>query len=120
MRLNILVLLSSIGAASARYAANLNYDSPSAHHPFLGISLYKVVRRHDQTIRSIDASSLNFTHGVASGDPYANSVILWTRCSPEYDNDKSNSKTNNPGAIGALITDELDSYGLRNGAIVQS
>lgn len=90
MRLNILVLLCSIGAASARYAANLNYDSPSAHHPFLGISLYKVVRRHDQTIRSIDASSLNFTHGVASGDPYANSVILWTRCSPEYDNDKSN------------------------------
>ncbi|KAF9638957.1 Alkaline phosphatase D-related protein [Lasiodiplodia theobromae] len=90
MKLNALLLLSSVGAAAARYAANLNYGSPSAHHPFLGISLYKVVRRHDTTVRSIDASALNFTHGVASGDPYAESVILWTRISPEYDNDKSN------------------------------
>jgi phosphodiesterase/alkaline phosphatase D-like protein len=28
------------------------------------------------------ASSIGFAHGVASGDPYANAVILWTRISP--------------------------------------
>lgn len=94
MKLNVAVLLGSVGAATARYAANLNYDSPSAHHPFLGISLFKVVRRHDTTVRSIDASALNFTHGIASGDPYANSVVLWTRVSPDFDNDKSNGKLN--------------------------
>lgn len=99
MKLNALLLLSSVGAAAARYAANLNYGSPSAHHPFLGISLYKVVRRHDTTVRSIDASALNFTHGVASGDPYAESVILWTRISPEYDNDKSNGSPSAPVPI---------------------
>lgn len=33
---------------------------------------------------------LNFTHGVASGDPYPNSVILWTRLAPMFDNDDSN------------------------------
>ena len=26
-----------------------------------------------------------FNHGVASGDPYANSVILWTRITPPQD-----------------------------------
>lgn len=28
------------------------------------------------------ASPISFAHGVASGDPYANSVILWTRITP--------------------------------------
>ncbi|KAL1628336.1 hypothetical protein SLS54_001909 [Diplodia seriata] len=100
MKLHTFVVLGSIGTAAARYTANLNYGSPSAHHPFLGISLYKVVRRHDTAIRSIGASALNFTHGVASGDPYADSVILWTRVSPEYDNDKSNG---DPNAVLDLV-----------------
>lgn len=38
-----------------------------------------------------DPANLNFTHGVASGDPYPDSVILWTRISPVVDNDKSNA-----------------------------
>lgn len=37
-----------------------------------------------------DPAELNFTHGVASGDPYPNSVILWTRASPQLKNDDSN------------------------------
>ena len=32
------------------------------------------------------SESANFSHGVASGDPYADSVILWTRVTPEGDN----------------------------------
>ena len=31
------------------------------------------------------ASLVSFAHGVASGDPYANSVILWTRITPPKD-----------------------------------
>lgn len=37
------------------------------------------------------ANELNFTHGVASGDPWPNSVILWTRISPSMRNDESNA-----------------------------
>ena len=90
MKFQVFIFLAYIVAVSAKYTANLNYRSPSEHHPFLGISLYKVARRNDPSVRYIDAEQLNFTHGVASGDPYADSVILWTRCSPTYDNDKSN------------------------------
>ena len=28
-----------------------------------------------------------FAHGVASGDPFTNSVVLWTRVSPDNDGD---------------------------------
>lgn len=41
----------------------------------MGIAIHKVVRR--STLDSpFDPSQLNFTHGVASGDPYSDSVIL--------------------------------------------
>ncbi|KAI7162536.1 hypothetical protein KC352_g26669, partial [Hortaea werneckii] len=34
---------------------------------------------------------VGFTHGIASGDPYADSVILWTRASPIQGNVASNA-----------------------------
>ena len=37
------------------------------------------------------ASQLNFTHGIASGDPYSDSVILWTRIAPMFDSVNDNS-----------------------------
>ncbi|KAK4952892.1 hypothetical protein LTR66_013705 [Elasticomyces elasticus] len=73
---SLALVACTAAAAAASYTKNLNYRSPSEHHPFMGISLHKVVRRNDPETRFIDASALNFTHGVASGDPYANSVIL--------------------------------------------
>lgn len=82
-------LLSTAGVVSASWAKNINYRSPSEHHPSLGISIHKVVKRN-QPQSSWDPAKLNFTHGVASGDPYPNSVILWTRVAPTMDNDKSN------------------------------
>ena len=36
-------------------------------------------------------AALNFTHGVASGDPFPNSVIIWTRCAPIQDDVNNNS-----------------------------
>ncbi|EEP82401.1 conserved hypothetical protein [Uncinocarpus reesii 1704] len=90
MRSSLSLLALSAGTAFASYAGNLNYRSPSHHHPALGISVHKIAKRSDP-LSSFDPAQLNFTHGVASGDPYATSVILWTRCSPMFDDVDDNS-----------------------------
>lgn len=90
MKLRVVLCSSlAITAIDARWTKNLNYRSPSRHHQSLGISIHKVVKRNDPQ-SSWDPSKLNFTHGVASGDPYPDSVILWTRVGPSSDNDRSN------------------------------
>ncbi|KAL8850880.1 MAG: hypothetical protein Q9221_004193 [Calogaya cf. arnoldii] len=86
----LLTLLAFTGVASASYANNINYRSPSQNHPGLGVSIHKVNKRNAGAA-PYPASQLNFTHGVASGDPYPNSVILWTRCAPMSDDVRSNS-----------------------------
>jgi alkaline phosphatase D len=86
-KLVTLLSLASISAAS--FASNINYRSPSHHHPALGVSIRKVAARNEPS-SAWQASQLNFTHGVASGDPYDNSVILWTRAAPSMDDDASN------------------------------
>ena len=55
----------------------------------------------------IDASRLNFTHGVASGDPYPDSVILWTRVAPVQDNDRSNITVS---GFAPLYNHDTDTY----------
>lgn len=94
---SLALVACTAAAAAASYTKNLNYRSPSEHHPFMGISLHKVVRRNNPETRFINASALSFTHGVASGDPYANSVILWTRCATTADDDKSNGEQSRGG-----------------------
>lgn len=84
-----LLVLATIGVASANWAKNINYRSPSEHHPSLGISIRRVVKRNDPQ-SPWDPAQLSFTHGIASGDPYSDSVILWTRISPTADDDTSN------------------------------
>lgn len=59
-------------------AENLNYRSPSINHPELGIQQSRLTKRSTPT-----ATKLKFTHGVASGDPYPDSVIIWTRAVPD-------------------------------------
>ncbi|CZS96096.1 related to alkaline alkaline phosphatase/phosphodiesterase PhoD [Rhynchosporium agropyri] len=77
-------------ATTASFVSNLNYRSPSHHHPSLGVSIRKVAARNTPSA-AWKPSQLNFTHGVASGDPYDTSVILWTRAAPiGSDNDNSN------------------------------
>lgn len=75
MKLSGSVLLSLLAGATARWTNNLNYRSPSEHHPFMGIAIHKVVRRTTYD-SAFDPGQLNFTHGVASGDPYSDSVVL--------------------------------------------
>ncbi|POS70394.1 PhoD-like phosphatase [Diaporthe helianthi] len=89
MRVQNIGLLALAGAVQASWTSNINYRSPSEHHPSLGVSINRVVKRNDPQ-SPWDPATLNFTHGVASGDPYSDSVILWTRISPVLDNDKSN------------------------------
>ena len=67
--LSLLILLACVGGALASYANNLNYRSPSLNHPALGVSIHKVNKRHAGAVPRA-AGALNFTHGVASGDPY--------------------------------------------------
>lgn len=81
MRCSLVSLLALSEVALAAWTKNINYRSPSEHHPGLGISLRKVNKRNVPGTQ-YDASQLAFTHGVASGDPYPDSVILWTRVAP--------------------------------------
>lgn len=88
--LQLLTVAAIVGVAAASFANNLNYRSPSHNHPSLGVSIHKVNKRNNGS-PPIPASELNFTHGVASGDPYPNSVIIWTRCAPTEDSVDDNS-----------------------------
>lgn len=90
MKLSIASALTCAALASASYVKNLNYRSPSESHPGLGVSIRKVAKRHTPEKR-FTPEQLNFTHGVASGDPYPDSVILWTRISPIFDDVASNN-----------------------------
>ncbi|GAB7349744.1 hypothetical protein MBLNU459_g0476t1 [Dothideomycetes sp. NU459] len=83
-------LLSISSVALASWTKNINYRSPSEHHPGLGISLHKVNKRNVPGTQ-YSPSQLNFTHGVASGDPYSDSVILWTRIAPMMNSVDDNS-----------------------------
>ncbi|KAF2874066.1 PhoD-like phosphatase-domain-containing protein [Massariosphaeria phaeospora] len=87
--LTVLTSTTVIVPITARWSTNLNYRSPSTQHPALGIAVHKVVKRSTNS-SAWDPAALHFTHGVASGDPYADSVILWTRVGPTDDNDRSN------------------------------
>ncbi|KAL8359046.1 hypothetical protein RB598_007752 [Gaeumannomyces tritici] len=102
-------LLAGLGAGCslASYTGNINYFSPSAHHPGLGVSIRKVAARHYAN-SPWDPAALNFSHGVASGDPYQDSVILWTRAAPAgSDNDGSNVTVS---GLVALYSHETEKY----------
>lgn len=90
MKLQFLTTAAFAGVALASYASNLNYRSPSHNHPGLGVSIHKVNKRNAGSA-PLTSTNLNFTHGVASGDPYPNSVIIWTRCAPIQDDVNDNA-----------------------------
>ncbi|KAK4221063.1 putative Phosphodiesterase/Alkaline phosphatase D [Podospora fimiseda] len=90
--LGLVGLSQSLSADDTHFHSNLNYHSPSCRHDSLGINIPLVSRR---TLKRgavpYTPDQLNFTHGVASGDPYHNSVILWTRIAPSTASDTSNT-----------------------------
>lgn len=72
-----LLLAADLTTCLAKFTGNIAYESPSLNHPFL-----KVPRRGPMHKRDVYSGPLRFTHGVASGDPYSDSVIIWTRAVP--------------------------------------
>ncbi|KAF5595024.1 alkaline phosphatase [Fusarium pseudocircinatum] len=81
---SVLYTLASLLAFSvASFDGNINYGSPSPRHTQFGIDVDQVQRRSWKRGNvAFKPEELNFTHGVASGDPWPNSVILWTRIAP--------------------------------------
>lgn len=75
----------------------------------MGINIDSVHRRSlaKRDEAPFHPSQLNFTHGVASGDPYADSVILWTRVAPSLEADRSNVTVS--GTVG-LYNHDTESY----------
>ncbi|PHH81766.1 hypothetical protein CDD82_7936 [Ophiocordyceps australis] len=111
-----LVALFSLGAAAAAlvFDGNLNYASPSRRHASLGIDVELVERRLRK--RSLATSSgyqppsspkLHFTHGVASGDPWPQSVILWTRVAPTNESNASEATVNGTAPLYSHETERF-------------
>ncbi|KAI1661461.1 PhoD-like phosphatase-domain-containing protein [Daldinia decipiens] len=83
--------------AGASFDGNLNFASPSRRHASLGIDVPHVSRRSlKRGAAALAPEELDFTHGVASGDPYADNVVLWTRVAPSRDSDGSNVTVEGP------------------------
>lgn len=90
-------LLLPLPLAAASFDGNLNFASPSRRHASLGIDVPHVSRRSmKRGAVAFAPEELDFTHGVASGDPYADSVVLWTRVAPSLDSDRSNVTVEGP------------------------
>ena len=88
---SLVTLSTALATNSISFESNLNYHSPSRRHENLGITIPLVSRRSlKRGAVPYKPSELHFTHGIASGDPYPDSVILWTRLAPSNASDKSN------------------------------
>lgn len=97
-----------VEGTAASFDGNLNYDSPSRRHERLGIDVPKVERRSLKRDNvALDPSELSFTHGIASGDPWPQSVILWTRVAPS---DKSEDSTKPVDGTSPLYSHETDEW----------
>ncbi|KAK4127309.1 alkaline phosphatase-like protein [Parathielavia appendiculata] len=94
MHISLILSLTAVSTplVSAAFDGNLNYHSPSRRHVNLGIDIPLVSRRSlKRGALPLKPSELNFTHGIASGDPYPESVILWTRVAPSSASDNKNT-----------------------------
>jgi len=98
----------TLSLVSASFDGNINYHSPSPRHENLGIDVHGVSHRTSKRgAVPYAAGDLSFTHGVASGDPYPDSVILWTRIAPTAASDPSNVTVE--GAV-ELYSHETEKY----------
>ncbi|KAJ3149559.1 hypothetical protein HDU89_003612 [Geranomyces variabilis] len=69
--------LPKVPAAPASGAVrNIAYDSPIINHPYLAIKKKPVPAGF---VPSKVVTDVQFKHGVASGDPLADAVIIWTK-----------------------------------------
>ncbi|WP_341884402.1 ExeM/NucH family extracellular endonuclease [Synechococcus sp. UW140] len=81
--------INSAEGAFRDYNRDTNSNGSATVRDFYAVDPYRT-SDHDPVILDLDLgralpTGLKFNHGVASGDPYANSVILWSRISPAKD-----------------------------------
>lgn len=106
----LLLLLLPSSSTQTPLSTNLNYASPSrrAAHANLGLDTAHIhARGQKRGAVAFAAADLKFTHGVASGDPFADSVILWTRVAPGGESEQGNVTVS--GTVG-LYSHETDKY----------
>ncbi len=107
----------SINAAEGAfrdYNLDTNSNGNAAARDFFAPDPFRT-SDHDPLVLDLDLgralpAGLAFSHGVASGDPYADSVILWTRITP-------------PGGFSGLVDVQWEvstSAGFEAGSIVDS
>ncbi|WZH47125.1 alkaline phosphatase [Fusarium acuminatum] len=90
----LFTFVTQLSSSVASFDDNINYGSPSRRHTQFGINVPRVQRRSWKRGNvAFKPEDLKFTHGIASGDPWPNSVILWTRIAP------SNASTDNIAPI---------------------
>ncbi|MEB3350924.1 MAG: ExeM/NucH family extracellular endonuclease, partial [Cyanobacteriota bacterium] len=78
--------INSAEGAFRDYNLDTNSNGNAASRDFFAPDPYRT-SDHDPLVLDLDLgralpAGLAFSHGVASGDPYADSVILWTRITP--------------------------------------
>ncbi|KAI1814111.1 alkaline phosphatase-like protein [Poronia punctata] len=101
-------VLLQVTIVTSSLDGNLNYASPSERHPTMAIDLAQVSKRGMKRGNVAYApEDLSFTHGVASGDPYPDSVIIWTRVAPSAASDASNVTVEGPVP---LYSHDTESY----------
>ncbi|KAJ3145074.1 hypothetical protein HDU89_007594 [Geranomyces variabilis] len=66
-------------ATNAGAAKNLAFDSPIVNHPYLAVKRPSAPLRKSSFAAAAAAPDASFLHGVASGDPLSDAVILWTK-----------------------------------------
>ena len=96
-----------LGCATATFSGNHNYASPSRRHARLGIDTSLVERRSWKRENiAYEPSELSFTHGVASGDPWPESVVLWTRVAPSNKSEDSTAPVDGTAPLWNHATEE--------------
>ncbi|KAJ4253888.1 hypothetical protein NW762_010286 [Fusarium torreyae] len=91
----IFAFLLCFTLSTATFDGNINYGSPSPRHTQFGVDIDQIQRRSWKRGNvAFKSDELNFTHGVASGDPWPNSVILWTRVAPNSVSEDSTAPLN--------------------------
>lgn len=92
----------------ASFDGNINYASPSRRHARLGIDVSHVASRSLKRGNvPYDPSELAFTHGVASGDPWPESIILWTRVAPSNETTESSAVVEGTEALYSHETEKF-------------
>lgn len=102
------VMAFFVPTSMASFESNINYASPSYRHTQLGVDVAHVDRRSwKRGNTAIDPSALHFTHGVASGDPWPDSVILWTRVAPSNRSEASTAPINGTTPLHSHETEKF-------------